>query len=59
MAKVLNCDFEVSESELKLRYYVPFWTNTLGKGIKPLYTTSAMGQIVPLLFFYKDSLGIK
>ena len=26
----------VSEFKLQLRYYVHFWTNTLGKGMNPL-----------------------
>ena len=30
---VLNCDIIVIEFEHQLRYYVPFQTNTLGKGM--------------------------
>ena len=30
MAKVLDCGLEVSEYGLQSRYYVQFWTNTLG-----------------------------
>ena len=34
--KVLNCGIVVSKFEPQLRYYVHFWTNTLGKGMNPL-----------------------
>ena len=33
MAKMLNCDREVSKFELQSRYYVHFRTNTLRKVI--------------------------
>ena len=36
MVKVLDCGIVVSEFELQLRYYVPFRTNTLGKGMSTL-----------------------
>ena len=36
MIKVLDWGIVVSEFELKSRYYVHFWTNTLRKGINPL-----------------------
>ena len=35
MAKELNYGLEVDEFELQSRYYVPFRTNTLGKGMNP------------------------
>ena len=38
MAKVVDCDLEVSEFELLLHCYVPFRTNTLKKGVKLPYT---------------------
>ena len=44
----------VSVFELQSRYYVAFRRNTLSKGTNPL-----IGNIVQLLFFYKDSFGIK
>ena len=34
--KSLDCGFEVNEFELQSRYYVHFWTNIRGKGIKHL-----------------------
>ena len=34
MVKAL--DYGVNEFELQSRYYVHFWTNTLGKGMNPL-----------------------
>ena len=36
MANVLDCDIVVNEFELKSGYYVPFQTNTLGKGMNSL-----------------------
>ena len=36
MVKVMDCGIVVSKFELQSRYYVHFWTNTLGKGINPL-----------------------
>ena len=54
MANVLNCNIVVSEFELKSRYYVLYWTNTLGK---PLISP-AMGSIQPLLSFYPGNSGI-
>ena len=50
MAKVMNCSLEISEFKLQSHYYVHFQTNSLGKRHEPFY---------PLLFFYKDSFGIK
>ena len=32
----LDSDIVISDFELQLPYYVPFWTNTLGKGMNPL-----------------------
>ena len=42
MFKVLDCCFEVSEFELQSNYFVPFRTNTLGRGMNPL-SSLAMG----------------
>ena len=50
--KLLTSDIELNKFVLQSRYYVRFWTNTLGKGMSPLWS-SAMGFIVPLSFFYK------
>ena len=36
VAYVLNSNIIVSEFKLQLHYNVHFWTNTLGKGMKPL-----------------------
>ena len=36
MIKAMACGIVVSEFELQLRYYVHFWTNTLGKDMNPL-----------------------
>ena len=49
----------VSEFDLLSRYYVHFQTNTLGKGMNFLLFSSTIGWIVSLLFFSKDSCGIK
>ena len=43
MAIVWNSSLEVSEFELQSRYYVHIWTNTFGKGMKPVIPTQAMG----------------
>ena len=42
MVKTMDCGIVVSECVLQSRYYDYFWTNTLGKGMKPLILT-AMG----------------
>ena len=42
MVKAMDCGIVASEFEFKLRYYVHFQTNTLGKGIKPIIL-QAMG----------------
>ena len=57
MVNVLDCDIVVSEFELQQRYYNYFRTNTLGKNMSPL-VLPVMGQIVPLLFFYKEALAL-
>ena len=36
MVKAMDCGILISEFVLQSRYYVPFRTNTLGKGMKPL-----------------------
>ena len=51
MVKSLDCGILVSEFELQLHYYIHFRVNTHGKGMNPLILP-AIGQIVPLLFFY-------
>ena len=58
MVKAMDCRIVISEFELKSRYYVHFRTNTLGKGMNPLILP-VMGEILTLLFFSKDSFGIK
>ena len=35
IAKVWDCDLEVSEFEIQLHYYVHLRTHTLSKGINP------------------------
>ena len=56
MVKLLDSNLEISEFEFESCYYVHFWTNSLGKGIKPLIP---MGGILSLLCFDKDSSGSK
>ena len=36
MANVLDCDIVENEFKLQSHYCFHFWTNTLGKGMKPL-----------------------
>ena len=40
MVKVMDCRIVVREFVLQSRYYVPFWANTLGKGMNPPYPPS-------------------
>ena len=48
MAKVLDCDLEVSK--LQLCYYVHFQTNTLGKGMNtPDSTSYGLNSITAVL----------
>ena len=52
----LDTNIIASEFEFQYRYYVHFCINTLrkfGKSIKPRIP-SAMGYIVPRLFFFND-----
>ena len=58
MVKVLNRCLEISEFKLQSRYYIYFWTNTLGKSMN-LVIPLVMSYIELLLFFYKDGFGIK
>ena len=58
MASPLDGGSAVSLFELKSRYYVHFRTNILEKSMKLLIPPD-IGKIVQLLFFYKDSAGIK
>ena len=58
VANFLNSDIIVSTFELQLSYGVHFDTNTIGNGSNPLIPT-AMVEIVPLLFFCKNEVGIK
>ena len=48
MAKLQNCDFEISEFELQSHYYFHFRINTIGKG---------MNTLIPRLN-YKDDFGV-
>ena len=61
---MLDCNIIVNEFEIKLRHYVPFWTNIIGKGMSP--QISPQFKIVMSLLnksastiFYKGGLGIK
>ena len=58
VVKVANCDIVINEFELSWGSYDHFRTTILGKVRTPLFPT-AVGYIVPLLFFYKDGFGIK
>ena len=58
VANVLYYDFVVSEFELQSRYFV-FRLILLRNVMKPLTVPLAMGQIVLLLFFYKNGFGIE
>ena len=58
VVNVLDCDIFVNKFKLQSCYCIHFQTNALGKGVNPLILP-VMGWIVPLLFFYKDTFGIK
>ena len=58
MVNVSDCDIVVCKFELPSYFYVHFWNNTHGKAMNPI-VSSAVGWIVPLLFYYKDGFGIK
>ena len=58
MTNILDCVLEQSTFELQSRHYIPFQTNTLGKGMKTLILP-AIDSILPMLYFYKDGFGIK
>ena len=58
MVKALDSGIVVSKFELQSRNYVHFRTKILEKGMNLLILT-AMGSIVPLLFFQKGDFGIK
>ena len=59
MAKVLDYGLKISEFEFLSRSYIPFRTNTYGKGMHHLILPAAMGWIVLQLFFHKNGFGIK
>ena len=57
---MLYCDIVVSEFELKLRYYIPFRTNTHEKDMNHLIRTSKYSlNGYTVQFFYKDGFDIK
>ena len=61
-ANVLDGDIAVKEFELRLRCYLLFWTNTVGKVMHPLNLPpppTTIDEIVPVLFFYKSGFGSK
>ena len=58
VATVQDCDIIVSEFELQSRYYVYFQTNSIRKVMNSLIFP-AIGKIISMLFFHKESFGIK
>ena len=54
IAKLLDCDPEVSKSEFPSSYFVHFPTNTLGKRHESPYPYQ-----LSVLFFYKHQFGIE
>ena len=58
MVKVMDYGILVSNFELQSRHYVPFRTNSLGKGYDPSYPPSyGMHSITTV--FLEDGFGIK
>ena len=57
VVNVLDSYIVVSEFELQSGNYVHFRTNTLEKGMNP-FILQVMGEIVPLLFFFKNGFSI-
>ena len=58
MTKVMDCDLQVSKFKLQECYHFHFQIITLEKGLNPLIP-QAIGRIVSILFFYKDSFDIE
>ena len=58
VANALHCDILESEFELRSCYYIHFRIKYSDERYE-LHYSQAMGWIVTLLFFYKDSFGIK
>ena len=58
VANLLDSDIVLSKFELQSQYYVHLLTNTLRRGMN-LLIHQASDLIVPLLFFYKDIIGIR
>ena len=59
IVKELDYLIIVSEFELQSRNYGHVRKNTLGMGMNPYLILRGMGEIIPLLFFEKDSFCIK
>ena len=53
----MDWDIVVSEFKFYLSYQIPFWANTLKKGMN--LSLLDMGWLIPLLFICKDGFGIK
>ena len=53
VTNVLDYNIVVGDFKLQSCYYIHFWT-----GMNPLIPP-AVGEIIPLLLFYKDGFGIK
>ena len=58
MINALDRGIILRKFELQSRYYIPFRTNTLGKGMNPLLLPY-MRYIVPLVSFWKDRFSVK
>ena len=44
MVNVPDCDIVVSKFKRQLLYYVPFWTNTLSKGLNPFIKSDGLNE---------------
>ena len=58
MAGVLSSGHKVCKFKLQSHYYVHFRTNPLRKS-KETSHLSAMGEIMSLLFFYKEGFDMR
>ena len=59
VANVFDFDIIVNEFELKSRYNVHFWSNTIGKYIKSLIQPPVMSEIASPQHFEPNSFGIE
>ena len=58
LCNMSSCDIIVSEIEIQLPYFIPFRTNTLEKGMNPLYPSSYGFNYSIIIFSIKMALAL-